>query len=329
MMGFISLFCVANVIQTTIAFVSVINVCTMKPATGGISLSRSLIFIHIAVFVWGFTGVLGRAITVDAVWLVQWRMLITTVSLWVLFGALGLLEKMPFKRVVLLAGIGAILAFHWVCFYGSIHLANVSIALTCLATSGFLSSLIEPLFMRSRVNISEVLLGVLALAGIAIIYRSNLSFGVGIWVGLMASLLTVLVSVFNKKYVTGFKPTTVTLVQLSGGWLVFTVCMPLLLWAMPTVHWWPSVAEWGYLFILSWVCTIATFFLYIQALQKISAFTANLTLTLEPVYGILLAFVIFKEYEQLNGYFFWGLGCIVLAVAIQLFITIKGSIGSK
>lgn len=282
----------------------------MKPA---------LIRLHIAVFLWGFTGVLGRGISLNEGWLVWWRMLIASASLVILFGFQQKLHRIAWKDFFKIAFIGTLLAIHWLLFYGSIKYSNVSIALTCLSTSGLFSALAEPLFFRKRINYFEVLLGLFALAGIAIIYYSNLHFSVGIYVGLLSSLFTVIVSILNKRIVKGYSPETITLYQLPGGFIGLTALMPLYEKLFPSTVHVPQQYDWLWLFILSWLCTILTFFLYIKALQKVSAFTINLTLTLEPVYGIILAFILYQENKMLSDYFYIGFLLILSAVILQMY----------
>lgn len=286
-------------------------------------MKNALIRLHTAVFLWGFTGVLGRAINLNEGWLVWWRMFITVISLWVLFYFLKIIRKVSLKNFLKIASIGTVLSLHWLMFYGSIKYANVSIALTCLSTTGLLSAIIEPLFFRRRINMYEVALGVFALSGIALIYVTNLSYSTGIYIGLLSAVLTVLVSVMNKKLVAGYQPETITLYQLTGGFLGLSILMPLYNYLFPSIQTIPEHYDWLWLLILSWICTILTFMLYINALKKVSAFTMNLTLTLEPVYGIVLAFILFRENQSLSKYFFLGFGLILFAVCLQMFRLIK------
>lgn len=281
-------------------------------------IQAALLRMHLAVFIWGFTGVLGRAIELNEGLLVWWRLLITVVTLWVLFYFMGWIRRITWKGFLRIAAIGTVLSLHWLCFYGSIKYANVSVALTCLATSGLFSAIIEPLFFRRKINAIEFFLGLFALAGIAIIYFSNLKFSVGIYIGLAASLFTVLVSVMNKKLVEGYEPQTICLYQLTGGFIGLSLLMPLYNYLFPADVMVPQGRDWLWLVVLSWACTILTFFLYIYALRRLSAFTMNLTLTLEPVYGIILAFVMYQESKDLSEYFYIGFGLILLAVLLQM-----------
>jgi drug/metabolite transporter (DMT)-like permease len=281
-------------------------------------MKKALAQLHAAVFLWGFTGVLGRVITLDQTWLVWYRLLITVVSLWVLYYFLKKIRRVPLRSALAIGCIGFVQALHWVAFYGSIKYANVTIALTCLSTSALLASLIEPLLLRKPFQGVEVLLGLFAVAGIIIIYNTHLDFSIGIVIGLISALLTVLVSVFNKKIVDNFQPEVITLYQLTGGFAGLSILLPVYQYYFPEPHYIPASIDWLWLVVLSWVCTILTFYLYIRSLQKISAFTMNLTLTLEPIYGIILAFFFFKENEALSNWFYLGFALIALAVVFHM-----------
>ena len=281
-------------------------------------MKKALIQLNSAVFLWGFTGVLGRAITLDSTMLVSRRLLITMVSLWILYLIQGKASRIPFKAGLLISLIGTILALHWVCFYASIKLANVTIALTCLSTTALIASLIEPLILKKRFDPVEIVLGLFAIAGIFVIYNTHIQFSTGIVVGLLSAIFTVLVSVLNKKIIDQYHPEHITLYQLTGGFLGLTILLPLFRFIFQGVWSSPTVTDWLWLVILSWVCTILTFFLYIRALKKISAFTMNLTLTLEPVYGIILAFMIYHENRLLSNWFYVGFALIAVAVVFHM-----------
>ncbi|MBN9295769.1 MAG: EamA family transporter [Filimonas sp.] len=281
-------------------------------------MKSALIRLHITVFLWGFTGVLGRVISLNEGLLVWWRLFITVISLWLFYGIAGKIKRIPPRDFFKIASIGTILALHWLCFYGSIKYSNVSIALTCLSTSGLMSAILEPIFFKKKFDLTELVLGLFALVGIALIYLTNLTFSIGIYIGLMATLLTVLVSVLNKKLVTGYEQSSITLYQLTGGFLGLSILMPLYNHLFPAPHFLPQHWDWLWLIILSWFCTILTFVLYIGVLKKITAFTLNLTLTLEPVYGIILAFVVYHENKSLSHYFYYGFALILLAVVLQM-----------
>jgi drug/metabolite transporter (DMT)-like permease len=280
-------------------------------------MKKALLQLNTAVFLWGFTGVLGRLISLSETWLVWYRLLITVISLWLLYGIQKKIQKLPPRSILYIGLIGTIQALHWVCFYGSIKYSNVTISLTCLSTSALLSSLLEPLVLKKRFDLFEIMLGLFAIAGIVVIYNTHLNFSIGIVIGLVSALLTVIVSVLNKKMIDTYEPESITLYQLTGGFVGLSVLLPLYnyLFHIPPAA--PTSLDWLWLVLLSWVCTIFTFFLYIRSLKSVSAFTMNLTLTLEPVYGIILAFLIFPENEAFSNWFYLGFGLIVLAVALH------------
>ena len=289
-------------------------------------MKKALLQLHVAVFLWGFTGVLGRTITLSSTMLVWWRMLITMVTLWVLFLLQGKVRQMGWKHGLAISGIGTILALHWVCFYAAIKLANVTIALTCLSTTALLAAIIEPMIIKAKQFDSiEILLGLFAIAGIIIIYNTHLQFSIGIIIGLLSSVFTVLVSVLNKSIVEKHEPENITLYQFTGGFIGLSLLVPFSQlffheqWAKPSG--WDAI----WLLLLSWACTILTFFLYIRALRKVSAFTFNLTLTLEPIYGIILAFLIYHENQMFSGWFYVGFSLIAVAVLLHMWHLLKPS----
>lgn len=286
-------------------------------------MKKALLQLHTAVFLWGFTGVLGRAITLQSTMLVWWRLLITMVSLWGLYLMQGKISRMNKKAALLIACLGTIQALHWVTFYASIKLANVTIALTCLSTTALIASLIEPLVMRKKFDAVEIFLGLFAIAGILIIYETHLAFSTGILVGLLSAVLTVVVSVLNKKIVDKHLPEDITLYQLTGGFVGLSILLPLFQLFFSESWHAPTTLDWLWLVILSWVCTIFTFFLYIRALKSVSAFTMNLTLTLEPVYGIILAFLIYQENRLFSHWFYVGFALIAIAVVFHMWRLLK------
>jgi len=281
-------------------------------------LRSTLIKLHFAVFLWGFTGVLGRLITLNAPLLVWYRILITVITLFVILWYTGKLEKLPAKKIWQLFGAGAIVTLHWVFFYGSIKFANVSIALVCLSSAGLFTAVIEPIFTKKKFNIKEFLLGFVGIAGIYLIFHFDPHYKLGIIIGILATIFSVVFSIVNKKVVATITPKTMMLYELSGGFLAITVLLPFYLQAFPTNHLTPSSSDWFWLVLMSWFCTLWAMDLSLQALQKVSAFTQNLTLNLEPVYGIILAFAVYHENKELGVGFYWGFALIILSVVLQM-----------
>lgn len=282
------------------------------------SMKKPLLQLHTAVFLWGFTGVLGREIALNEGLLVWWRMLITVITLVVLRLVQKQFERISWKDGIQITLVGGLVALHWVCFYGSIKYSNVSIALTCLSTLGFFTAFLEPWILKRSVDRGEVLLGVLSIVGIGLIFHFNPNYKTGIIIGIISALLSCLFSIFNKKLVERFSAKTLSFYELSGGWLVWTLILPIYLYYFPSPSFLPETKDWKWLLILSWVCTVLAVNLSLNALKHISAFTQNLTLNLEPVYGIILAFIIYKENEHLSSGFYYGFAIIALVVVLQM-----------
>jgi drug/metabolite transporter (DMT)-like permease len=278
---------------------------------------KAFIQLHTAVFLAGFTGILGRLITLNEALLVWYRLLITVITLWALYFFQNKLHRVSWAGISRIAGVGVIVALHWVTFYASIKYANVSVALVCFSAVGFFTAILEPLITRKPINTTELLLGLLVMAGIYLIFHFDPQFKTGIIMGIISALLGSLFPVFNRLLVQQYKPETVTLYQLSGGFLFLTILVPVYLLYFPATYMIPTLSDAGWLLVLGWFCTVWAFSLSMNALKKISAFTVNLTYNLEPVYGIALAFLIYREDKYLSGSFYIGLFLIMLSVVLH------------
>lgn len=250
-------------------------------------------------------------------------MMITVVSLFLLLIWRKNLQKISKQKALQLMGIGCLIAIHWVCFYGSIKYSNVSIGLVCFASTGLFTALLEPLMTHKKFSGAELVLGLISLLGIYLIFHFDVRYRTGIIIGIASALFAALFSVLNKRNVSLVAPQTMMLYELSGGVLLLTILMPFYLQKFPATHLVPTMAEWGWLLVLSWFCTVWAMDLMLQALQKVSAFTQNLSLNLEPVYGILLAFLIFNEQKQLQVSFYFGFALIALSVALQMYRVVR------
>ena len=280
-------------------------------------MKKAFIQLHIAVFLAGFTAILGKLITLNEGLLVWYRLLITSVTLFILLYFRKELQKLSIKNALKLIGVGGIVALHWVSFYGSIKYSNVSVSLTCLSGIGFFTAFFEPLIMRRKVDFVEILLGMLAIIGIYLIFDFYPQYKLGILFGIISAMLASLFPILNKNLLKKFSSKTVTLYEMSGGLIVLTFIIPFYLQYFPADYYLPTTYDWLWLLILGWLCTVFTFILALNALKKISPFTASLAYNLEPVYGIILAFIIFHENKYLSEGFYFGLGLILLAVILQ------------
>ena len=281
-------------------------------------MKKALIQLHIAVFLAGFTAILGKLITLNEGLLVWFRLLITVVTLGVILLYRKQLLLIPFKDVIRIFGVGVIVAIHWVAFYGSVKYANVSVALVCFSASGFFTAFFEPLITKRKISFVEVGLGLIAIAGIYIIFDFHPQYKLGISFGIISAVGHSLFAIYNKKLLLTYSPKILTLYELGGGLLALTVLVPIYLIYFPATYYFPNTTDWLWLLLLAWLCTVWSFELQLKALKKVSAFTSNLTYNLEPVYGIILAFIFFNENENLNREFYIGVLLILLAVVLQM-----------
>ena len=274
--------------------------------------------LHIAVLLAGFTAILGKLIELNEGYLTAYRMLMSAMILAVLLFFKKELKKLPIKNIMQLLGVGAIISLHWVSFYGSIKYSNVSVSVTCLSSIGFFTSLFEPLIMRRRVDFVEMFLGLLAITGVYLIFNFYPEYKTGIIFGIISAMLASLFPIINKNLLKKFSPNTVTFYEMSGGFIALCFILPLYFRFFPATYFIPTTHDWLWLLILSAVCTVFAFNLSLNSLKHISAFTTNLTYNFEPIYSIILAFIIFKENKFLGPGFYYGFALILLAVSLQM-----------
>lgn len=281
-------------------------------------MKKAFLQLHVAVLFAGFTAILGKLIDLNEGMLVWYRMLLSSVSLALILFFRKKLTRVPFLKLMKIFGVGTIVAIHWVTFYGSIKYSNVSVSVTCLSAIGFFTALFEPIIMRRRIDWMEVLLGLVAIAGIYLIFNFYPEYKTGIIFGIISAMLASLFPIFNKNLLREFSPEIVTLFEMTGGFIALCIIIPFYLDFFPASYYIPTFSDWMWLIILAWICTILSFILQLNALKIISPFTANLTYNLEPVYAIILAFIIFKENKFLGTGFYLGFGLIFLAVSVQM-----------
>ena len=286
-------------------------------------MKKAFLQLHLAVFLAGFTGILGRLITLNEGLLVWYRLLISSATMWVLFLLLKKIQKISFRDILKITGVGFIAAMHWVTFYGSIKSANVSVALVCFSSVGFFTALLEPLIFKKRIDITELLLGIVVMIGIYIIFRFDPKYKIGIIIGIISAVLGSLFPILNKSLLHRVGVETLLSYELTGGFLVLTILLPFYLHYFPSNQFLPGWMNLFWLLVLSWACSVWAFQLSANALKKLSAFTVNLTYNLEPVYGILLAFVVYHENKELSRWFYIGFALIGLALVIHIILLRK------
>lgn len=281
-------------------------------------MKKAFLQLHIAVLFAGFTAILGKLIDLNEGILVWYRMLLSAGSLALILFFRKEFIRISFSNMIKIFGVGSIVAFHWVSFYGSIKYSNVSVSVTCLSAIGFFTSFFEPIIMKRRIDATEVLLGLLAIAGIYLIFNFYPEYKTGIIFGIISAMLASLFPIFNKTLLKEFSPKIVTLYEMAGGFIALCIIIPFYLHFFPAHNYLPTFSDWMWLLVLALICTVLSFILSLNALRFISPFTANLTYNLEPVYSIILAFIIFKENKFLGPEFYFGFSLILLAISLQM-----------
>lgn len=279
---------------------------------------RALIEIHICVVLWGITAILGKLITLPALQLVWWRMLLVVVALACLPRFWRALKTIPPRLMGVYAGIGCILALHWLAFYGSVKLANASVAATTMALAPAVMALIEPAITGSRFERHNLLLGILVIPGVALVVGGiPQDMHWGFWLGVVSAALAALFNALNKRFLGDHDAMAVTGFEIGAGFLLVAAIAPLFAnMAAPdgSTIVLPDVRDGTLLLVLAIFCTLIPFVLALAALRHVSAFTAQLAINLEPLYAICIAVAFLGEARDLDAAFFLGLGIVLAAV---------------
>jgi drug/metabolite transporter (DMT)-like permease len=293
---------------------------TATPAEAGARAAtrRAQWQIHFCVLLWGFTAILGKLITLPAIALVCWRMAMVASALYALKRVRRGLREMPTRLRWRYAGIGVVVALHWLTFYGAIKLANASVAAACIGLAPVFLAVIEPWLMRTRFDPRELGLGALVVPGVALVVGGvPVSMHAGIAVGALSALLVAVFGALNKKYVEHAEPLTMTFVELGAGgaflWLVAGAWV-LAGGGFDAAHWLPHARDTAWLLVLALACTLLPFALSLLALRNLSAFQAQLAVNLEPVYAVALAALLLGEQRELGPSFYAGVAIILGAV---------------
>lgn len=288
--------------------------------------NKAILMMHLATFLFGFTAILGKLISLSSLNLVWHRMWLASAIFLFFPGFIRSLKATPVVVRKQFLSIGVLVAIHWLTFYGCIKLGNsASLALATFGTITLFAALLEPMVFKVKFKKRELFIGVLVIVGLAFIAKSNpdqqfslkSSYIQAMIMGVVSAFFAALFSVLNKKYVQENSPTVATFLQMSGGFLFLSLLVPFMIWQGQAFEIIPSWRDIGYLLLLALVCTNIAFSLEMEALKKVSAFTSNLILNMEPIYGILLAILFFAENQMLNTWFYTGAVLIFLTVFIH------------
>lgn len=281
--------------------------------------SKNLIILHVTVFIWGFTGILGALITIDAVSLVWYRVLIAFISL---YGYL-LYKKVSIRvsrdAFFKLFFTGAIVAAHWILFFKSIKLSTVSVTLVTLSSLTLFTAILEPLIKRQKISRVEIFTGLLIISGIYMIFKFESRYSAGIICGLLSALCASIFSIINSKQIQNRPAPIISFYELIGAW--FWVSIYLLISEGLKAPVALSISDLFFLFILGTICTSLAYVAGVAVMKELSAFRVALITNLEPVYGIILAFIFFGKKEQMTPGFYAG--AIIVLGTIFLYPYLK------
>jgi drug/metabolite transporter (DMT)-like permease len=277
------------------------------------SVTRNLLILHFTVFIWGFTGILGALISINAVQMVWYRVMIAGITLFAYFLLTKTSLRVSKKQFLQFFFTGSIVALHWILFFHAIKVSTVSVTLVCLSSFTLFTAILEPLIKKQRILIPDVLIGLVIILGIYLIFKFESQYTLGIIFGLTSALASSLFATINSTLVQKSDPKIIGFYEITGAFIWITLYRFLdndLLNETFNL----SLKDWVYLGILGTVCTALAYVAGVSVMRTLSAFRVALITNLEPVYGILLAFIFFGTKEAMSTGFYIGATLILGAV---------------
>lgn len=277
---------------------------------------KNYLHLHFLVLIAGFTAILGELISIDAIPLVWFRMSIAGVLMLLFIKFKKRSLKVPLKAVLRFSIAGVLIALHWITFFAAIKASNISITLAMFSTGAFFASLIEPLFYKRKIIGYEIIFGVIVIAGVVIITQTELHYLLGIALGISSALFATLFAVLNGQFVKNYKASVISFYEFVSR-VLFTSIFIALTEGFDTSYFQLTASDWTYLIILASICTAYAFIASIHVMKHITPYTLVLTYNLEPIYGILLAVIIFPQTETMQPLFYLGAGLIISTVLLN------------
>ncbi len=281
--------------------------------------------LHLVVFIYGFTAIIGKLILLPAAEIVWYRMLIAFLFLGMYIAVRKLPVSCSPEIIFKLMGVGVIVAFHWITFFHAIKISNVSVTLGCLASTTLFTSILEPIILRRRFIWLELVIGFIIITGLYLIFQFEFRYKLGIITALVSAFMAGLFTVLNKAFIKKHHPVSISFYEMGSGFISITFFL-LFTGSFNTGIPAPTLAAGLWLLALGVVCTAYAFVMTIEVMKVLSAFTVVLIINMEPVYGIIMAFFIFKDSEFMSGGFYTGTIIILSAVFLYPIISRKRSI---
>lgn len=286
-------------------------------------MKKSYLLLHTAVIFLGFSGVFGKLISLNEGLITWYRVLFSAIILFFIIKLFKIPNKINFKEKIAIGKIGILITLSWVLFYASIKYSNISIGVICFCMASFFTAVFEPLINKQKFRSSEFLLSTLTLIGVSFIFHFDTSYRIGILLGIISPLFSSLYTIYNERLAKNYDSKLINYYQMTGGTIALGLALPFYLCFFPTANLIPSAKDIFYLILLSLFCTVGVYVTFTELLKKLSAFTINLSINLEPVYAIIIAFLFFGEGKEVNFSFYIGLFFVILSVILQTVISIK------
>ncbi|MDX5478389.1 MAG: DMT family transporter [Cyclobacteriaceae bacterium] len=279
---------------------------------------KDYLMLHFIVLIWGFTAILGLLISIPSLEIVFYRTLIATLILGLIFMWKKTSIRVPQKELTKIIGTGFIISLHWLLFFGAARVSTASVCLAGMATTSLWTAFLEPLVNKKKIKGFEIFLGLLVIGGLYVIFRFELNYWLGLLMAVASAFLSAVFTVINGRLTNRHSPYILTFYEMLGAFVFSAFLLPFYgyFFASEGLQLVPSSMDWLWLLLLGGVCTVYAFSVSVELMRRITAFAVNLTINLEPVYGIILAVLIFGEKEQMTAGFYLGTLIILLSVLI-------------
>ena len=282
--------------------------------------------LHFIVFLFGFTGILGKLVSIPAVEMVFYRTLFAAIGMAALLKITHGGFKVSTSDLLTLVLTGFIVGVHWLTFFISARVANVSVSLVGFATASLWSALLEPMVKGYRIRIIELAFGFIVLVGLYVIFFSDFNYSIGLILGVLSGLTCSIFSIINSQIVRRVDSFTITFYEMVGACIITALFLPVYqqYWADGAqLRLTPSPIDWIYIALLTGLCTVYAYSTAVELMKRLSVFFFQLSLNLEPVYGIIMAVIVFGEAEMMNANFYVGTFIILCAVLMYPLIKQK------
>jgi len=278
---------------------------------------KDYLLLHFIVLIWGVTSILGLLISLPSLELVFYRTLLAAIGVGVLMGLRKESLRVAPLDLLKIIGVGVLISLHWIFFFWSAKVSTASVCLAGMATTSLWTSFLDPLINKKRIKPFEVALGLLVISGLLVIFQFENGYWLGLFMALAAAFLSALFSILNGRLTFRYSPYQITFYEMAAASLVALLFLPLYSYIDGSaIQWDWKGMDWFWLLILAGICTVYAFSVSVELMKRLPVFSINLTINLEPVYGILLAVLIFGEKEKMTQEFYLGTGIIFVSVLI-------------